>query len=116
MPGGGSVTITTNVVETDEQILTTLGPGRYARISVSDTGIGMSPKVIEQAVEPFFTTKPLGKGTGLGLSQVYEFITQSGGEVLISSVEGEGTSIDLYLPLAQPVKHPDTQQPSPLRK
>ncbi len=75
-------------------------PALYAvvQLSVSDTGTGMLPEVAARAFEPFFTTKDIGKGTGLGLSQVYGFIVQSGGDVVIRSVAGEGTTIDIYLP------------------
>jgi CheY-like chemotaxis protein len=68
------------------------------RLSVQDTGTGMSAEVIARAFDPFFTTKPIGQGTGLGLSMVYGFINQTGGQVQIDSVEGRGTRIDLYLP------------------
>ncbi len=73
-------------------------PGDYVRLSVADTGAGMSPEVLARASEPFFTTKDVGKGTGLGLSMVYGFIHQSGGEMRIVSEQGVGTRIDMYLP------------------
>ncbi|HYG26435.1 MAG TPA: PAS domain S-box protein [Caulobacteraceae bacterium] len=66
--------------------------------SVIDNGEGMTPETAEKALEPFFTTKPVGQGTGLGLSMVYGFVTQSSGRVEIASVVGEGTTIRLYLP------------------
>jgi CheY-like chemotaxis protein len=67
-------------------------------VAVRDTGIGMSQDVKDKAFEPFFTTKDFGQGTGLGLSQVYGFIKQSGGHVLIESAPGAGTTVSLYLP------------------
>ena len=72
--------------------------GEYVRISVTDTGCGMTPEVLERAFEPFFTTKPVGKGTGLGLSQIFGFAHQSGGEVGIESEVGKGTTVSIYLP------------------
>jgi CheY-like chemotaxis protein len=73
-------------------------PGQYVGVHVTDTGVGMSPDIIERAFDPFFTTKPLGQGTGLGLSMIYGFVRQSGGQVRIYSEVGRGTSVKLYLP------------------
>ncbi|WP_036168770.1 PAS domain-containing sensor histidine kinase [Massilia sp. 9096] len=98
MPEGGSITISTANATLAERQAGSLAAGEYVRVTVRDTGSGMPPDVIARAFEPFFTTKEVGKGTGLGLSQVYGFIKQSGGEVVIESKEGEGTAISIYLP------------------
>jgi PAS domain S-box-containing protein len=81
-------------------------PGDYARLSVIDTGAGMSPETAARAFEPFFTTKPVGKGSGLGLAQVYGFAVQSGGGVRIDSAPGQGATVSLYLPLAAQREEP----------
>ena len=101
MPDGGKVTIETGNAFLDEfycQSVEGVKPGQYVMISVTDTGSGMPPDVIEKAFDPFFTTKAAGAGTGLGLSQVYGFIRQSGGHVRIYSEIGEGTTVKIYLP------------------
>jgi CheY-like chemotaxis protein len=74
----------------------------YAVISVTDTGEGINPEIIGKVFNPFFTTKPHGKGTGLGLSQVYGIAQQSGGTVKIRSEVGVGTTVEIWLPFAQP--------------
>lgn len=79
--------------------------GEHVVIDVRDTGTGMSPEVLARAFEPFFTTKSVGQGTGLGLSQVYGFVRQSGGQVRITSADGAGTAIRIYLPAARPDAH-----------
>jgi signal transduction histidine kinase/CheY-like chemotaxis protein len=76
-------------------------PGDYVRLSVTDSGAGMSQEVLTKAFEPFFTTKSLGKGSGLGLPQAYGFAKQSGGSLLLQSKPGHGTTAILYLPKAQ---------------
>jgi PAS domain S-box-containing protein len=98
MPEGGILTIATDNVELGECQIGTLAAGSYVKIVVSDTGEGMPAEVVERAFEPFFTTKEIGKGTGLGLSQVYGFIKQSGGDVVLDSKVDEGTTFSVYLP------------------
>jgi PAS domain S-box-containing protein len=104
MPGGGTLTIGTQLSHLDESFPPVqtgeLKPGAYARISVSDTGHGMSRETLDRALEPFFTTKTRTKGTGLGLAMVYGFARQSGGTVRLYSEQGHGTTVTLYLPLA----------------
>jgi len=87
-----------------------LAPGDYAVISVRDTGSGIPPGLIARVFDPFFTTKPIGKGTGLGLSQVYGIAQQSGGTVRLASVEGRGTTVEIWLPAAEAT----TAVPEPL--
>jgi PAS domain S-box-containing protein len=98
MPEGGRLTVATANVTLAQGEVAALAAGDYVKVTVSDTGTGMSPQTITRAFEPFYTTKEVGKGTGLGLSQVYGFIKQSGGEVVIRSVLGEGTAISIFLP------------------
>jgi CheY-like chemotaxis protein len=101
MPGGGKLTLETANILLDEAYATAqieVKPGQYVMISVSDTGAGMSQEVINNAFEPFYTTKPIGQGTGLGLSQAHGFIKQSGGHIKIYSELGRGTTVKLYLP------------------
>ncbi len=98
MDGQGLLTISTRNVRLSANEVGDVRPGDYVQISVSDTGCGMTPEVLERAFEPFFTTKPVGKGTGLGLSQIFGFAHQSGGEVGIESKVGEGTTVSIYLP------------------
>jgi PAS domain S-box-containing protein len=101
MPDGGKLEVAVENVHLDAGEVGNLTPGSYVRVSVADTGTGMPPAVVARAFEPFFTTKEIGKGTGLGLSQVYGFIAQSGGDVVIDSEEGVGTTISMYLPVVE---------------
>ena len=76
--------------------------GDYVSVAVTDTGAGMTEEVLRNAFEPFFTTKPAGHGSGLGLSQVYGLASQSGGGVRIDSALGQGTTVTVLLPRAEP--------------
>jgi len=94
MPDGGRLTIATanEILDPAAAHGSGLKAGEYVRITVSDTGEGMSPDVAAKAFDPFFTTKPIGQGTGLGLSMVYGFARQSGGQVTLESQPGKGTA------------------------
>jgi PAS domain S-box-containing protein len=103
MTSGGKLIIETQSVTIDDTFAVsvqgdTIAPGNYIRLSVTDTGTGMTPEVLTKAFEPFFTTKEHGRGTGLGLATVYGFARQSGGYATISSAAGIGTTVNIYLP------------------
>ncbi len=109
-PNGGRLTIETanKVLDGTAATERDLTAGEYVYLCVGDTGTGMTPEIIEKAFDPFFTTKPMGQGTGLGLSMIHGFVRQSGGQVRIKSVVGEGTRMCLYLPRhAGPLDTPD---------
>jgi len=97
-PDGGAISVTTARRTLAANEIAEVPAGDHIVVTVGDTGAGMSSEVISRVFEPFFTTKPQGKGTGLGLSQVYGFAQQSGGGVSITSIEGKGTSVSLFLP------------------
>jgi signal transduction histidine kinase len=100
MPDGGKLTIQTRDVSlaTAPADISDFTPGDYVALSLRDTGIGMTEDVKNRAVDPFFTTKPLGKGTGLGLSMTFGFVRQSGGYMTTASSPGNGAEITLYMP------------------
>ena len=101
MPEGGILTIATGVTELGGEydgLYPGARPGRYAELTVTDTGTGIPADVAARMFEPFYTTKPAGKGTGLGLSTVYGIVTRAGGSVGVNSAEGTGTTFRVYLP------------------
>jgi signal transduction histidine kinase/DNA-binding response OmpR family regulator len=108
MPDGGSIDI--KVAEYRSGGEATLQPGRYLKVSVIDTGKGMTPDILKKAIEPFFSSKPLGKGTGLGLSMVHGLAVQLGGTLQLSSTVGKGTTATLILPVATAA--PEAESPA----
>jgi len=105
MPDGGLLTIAADTALLGPGSEPRLPPGLYVRLSVIDTGTGMDAETLARAVEPFFSTKETGRGTGLGLSMVHGLTAQLGGAFALSSVPGEGTRADLYLPVTE--AHPE---------
>jgi two-component system cell cycle sensor histidine kinase/response regulator CckA len=97
MPAGGKLALRTrnHVVDADTG---PLAPGRYVELTIADSGHGIPADVLEHVLDPFFTTKPVGQGTGLGLATVYSIVRKYGGDLVISSTVGKGTTIDVYLP------------------
>ncbi|MFL6791568.1 MAG: ATP-binding protein [Bradyrhizobium sp.] len=113
MPDGGSIDIKVGQYQVKKD--GTLKPGTYLKLSVIDTGAGMPPEILKRAIEPFFSSKPLGKGTGLGLSMVHGLVVQLGGTLQLSSTVGKGTTATMVLPVAAAV--PEIQGPvSPAQK
>jgi len=99
MPDGGSISLEAHN-ETVHAATAQLPAGDYVRVTLADTGSGMSEEVSARALDPFFTTKDIGQGSGMGLPQAYGFARQSGGSLLLNSREGKGTTITIYLPRA----------------
>jgi CheY-like chemotaxis protein len=101
MPGGGRIIVEGAEAHLLAEQRPDLPTGHYVRLSVIDEGEGMDEDTLARAREPFFTTKGIGKGTGLGLSMVHGFAEQCGGSLIISSEHGRGTTVSLWLPVAQ---------------
>jgi CheY-like chemotaxis protein len=111
MPDGGHLMVEAENVQLGESFVSDsrLSAGDHVVVRVHDTGDGMSPEVVDRIFEPFFTTKKADKGSGLGLSMVWGFLEQSAGSVKVASTEGEGTTIQIFLPRhadAEPVESP----------
>jgi len=100
MPSGGPLIIAAREEIVSEISHARLAPGRYVCLSVEDSGEGMDAETLARATDPFFTTKGVGKGTGLGLSMVQGLAEQSGGQLRLRSVKGEGTTAEIWLPTA----------------
>jgi signal transduction histidine kinase len=101
MPNGGPLTILAEQIAVGPRSTPKMKPGLYVRLSVIDAGFGMGPDTLARAVEPFYSTKEFGRGTGLGLSMVHGLAAQLGGGFELTSAPGEGTRVDLYLPVAE---------------
>jgi two-component system, cell cycle sensor histidine kinase and response regulator CckA len=115
MPNGGRLTLelqSTYLDRTPVYHVMDLSPGEYVKLSVSDTGCGMSPEVQAQIFKPFFTTKDEEKGTGLGLSTVFDIVTHNGGGLDVSTAIGEGTRFDVYVPRIMGEIDAPTEEPS----
>lgn len=118
MPNGGQFTIRTRNAELGLQDVGRYGdviPGKYIRLSVSDTGVGMKENVQARVFEPFFTTKPLGRGTGLGLATVFGTVKHSGGYIWVSSKPSSGTTFEIYLPRINEIAPPLLSEPEARR-
>jgi CheY-like chemotaxis protein len=103
MPGGGELCLESgNVLLGDDPAMPyKIKPGRYVKVSITDTGTGMDAKTRERIFDPFFTTKAMGRGTGLGLAMVYGIIKGHGGMIDVTSEPGQGTTFDIYLPATE---------------
>jgi two-component system cell cycle sensor histidine kinase/response regulator CckA len=116
MPHGGTLTITTQELDLSEEVAARLESqaGRHVMIAVADTGIGMTPDVMVQIFDPFYTTKGVGNGTGLGLSMVFGIVRQSGGSISVDSEPGTGSTFRIFLPVAsESTLPPDASAPTP---
>ena len=112
MPTGGPLSILAEEVAIGPMASPRLKPGLYLRISVLDAGTGMDAETLARAVEPFYSTKEFGRGTGLGLSMVHGLAAQLGGGFMLTSAPGEGTRVDLYLPVAAGMAPAERHSPS----
>ena len=110
MPDGGGIVIAAREEAVRGRSQGKLKAGRYVCLSVKDTGEGMDRATLGRAMEPFFTTKGIGRGTGLGLSMVHGMAEQSGGRFVLKSQQGEGTTAEIWLPVAKAAKAADSER------
>jgi CheY-like chemotaxis protein len=118
MPSGGELSLETQNVSLDEDLVEpySVPPGKYVRISIVDTGVGMDEKTMERIFEPFFTTKEMGRGTGLGLASVYGIVKNHGGIIEVESEKGKGTIFTIYLPVCEKEVNNDAGLPVTIHK
>ena len=114
MPLGGNLTISTRATQTSDSTELDLSRGQYVALSITDTGTGIAPELVDRLFEPFFTSAEQGAGTGLGLAMVHGFINQSGGQISVHSKPGDGSTFLLYLPVSDqpPTPLPVDEKPS----
>ena len=118
MPSGGDLNIRTENVVINEKFDAPfeIRPGKYVKIALADTGIGMDPETLQKIFDPFFTTKKMGRGTGLGLASVYGIVKNHSGFIIVNSEKGEGTTFNVYLPAsAKKVDREQATSPELLR-
>jgi signal transduction histidine kinase len=115
MPGGGTIALIAALARADDPVLErhNAAAGRFVRLALRDSGVGMTEEVLQRVFEPFFTTKPADKGTGLGMSMIYGLAQQQGGFVDIASQVGKGTTVSLYFPIAASGPQPAPAPPPP---
>jgi nitrogen-specific signal transduction histidine kinase len=118
MPGGGEIFLESSnaVLQDDDTHPYEMRPGKYIKITVTDTGVGMDVKTRERVFEPFFTTKAMGRGTGLGLAMVYGIVKGHGGMINVYSEPGHGTTFNIYLPASNKDAFLDEQESQQILK
>jgi len=112
MPGGGDFYLRTKNIEIQEDCMNNfrVNPGRYVKVELADTGVGMDPGILQKVFDPFFTTKERGRGTGLGLASAYGIVKNHNGLITVHSEKGKGATFNIYLPATTDKIAPDTHR------